>query len=80
MSRLQLVLAVAAALFAALTVFLGFFADTGRRHPRRPRALPAPRPAADRQLVSALPIIGVAPIMVMWFGFDWQSKAPSWSS
>ncbi|MEL6784480.1 MAG: ABC transporter permease subunit, partial [Pseudomonadota bacterium] len=21
------------------------------------------------------PIIGVAPIMVMWFGFDWQSKA-----
>ncbi|CAN7192252.1 ABC transporter permease [Rhizobium sp. LjRoot254] len=26
-------------------------------------------------LVSALPIIGVAPIMVIWFGFDWQSKA-----
>jgi NitT/TauT family transport system permease protein len=26
-------------------------------------------------LVAALPIIGVAPIMVMWFGFDWQSKA-----
>ncbi len=26
-------------------------------------------------LMSALPIIGVAPIMVMWFGFDWQSKA-----
>ena len=25
--------------------------------------------------VSALPIIGTAPIMVMWFGFDWQSKA-----
>ena len=25
--------------------------------------------------VSALPIVGVAPIMVMWFGFDWQSKA-----
>lgn len=24
---------------------------------------------------SALPIIGMAPIMVMWFGFDWQSKA-----
>lgn len=24
---------------------------------------------------SALPIIGLAPIMVMWFGFDWQSKA-----
>ncbi|MBB5572675.1 MULTISPECIES: ABC transporter permease [Rhizobium] len=26
-------------------------------------------------LVSALPIIGVAPIMVMWFGFDWESKS-----
>ncbi len=26
-------------------------------------------------LVSALPIIGIAPIMVMWFGFDWPSKA-----
>ncbi|WP_105437876.1 ABC transporter permease [Neorhizobium sp. T25_13] len=26
-------------------------------------------------LMSALPIIGVAPIMVMWFGFDWHSKA-----
>jgi NitT/TauT family transport system permease protein len=26
-------------------------------------------------LVSALPIIGIAPIMVMWFGFDWESKA-----
>jgi NitT/TauT family transport system permease protein len=26
-------------------------------------------------LVSALPIIGVAPIMVMWFGFNWESKA-----
>ena len=25
--------------------------------------------------VSALPLIGIAPIMVMWFGFDWQSKA-----
>jgi NitT/TauT family transport system permease protein len=24
--------------------------------------------------VSALPVIGVAPIMVMWFGFDWPSK------
>lgn len=24
--------------------------------------------------VSALPIVGVAPIMVMWFGFDWPSK------
>ena len=26
-------------------------------------------------LVSALPIVGIAPIMVMWFGFDWHSKA-----
>ncbi len=26
-------------------------------------------------MVSALPIIGIAPIMVIWFGFDWQSKA-----
>ena len=26
-------------------------------------------------LVSALPIVGMAPIMVMWFGFDWESKA-----
>ncbi|MGL4439082.1 MAG: ABC transporter permease [Bosea sp. (in: a-proteobacteria)] len=25
--------------------------------------------------ISALPIIGIAPILVMWFGFDWQSKA-----
>jgi NitT/TauT family transport system permease protein len=24
---------------------------------------------------SALPLVGVAPIMVMWFGFDWPSKA-----
>jgi NitT/TauT family transport system permease protein len=25
--------------------------------------------------VSALPIIGIAPILVMWFGYDWPSKA-----
>ncbi len=25
--------------------------------------------------VSALPVIGIAPIMVMWLGFDWPSKA-----
>jgi NitT/TauT family transport system permease protein len=25
--------------------------------------------------LSALPLVGVAPIMVMWFGFDWPSKA-----
>jgi len=26
-------------------------------------------------LLSAMPIVGIAPIMVMWFGFDWPSKA-----
>ncbi len=26
-------------------------------------------------LASALPIIGIAPIMVMWLGYDWPSKA-----
>ena len=26
-------------------------------------------------LVSAVPIVGIAPILVMWFGFDWHSKA-----
>jgi NitT/TauT family transport system permease protein len=26
-------------------------------------------------LVAALPIVGMAPILVMWFGFDWHSKA-----
>jgi len=25
--------------------------------------------------VSALPIIGIAPILVLWFGYDWPSKA-----
>ena len=25
--------------------------------------------------VAAMPIVGVAPIMVMWFGFGWESKA-----
>jgi NitT/TauT family transport system permease protein len=25
--------------------------------------------------ISALPVIGIAPIMVMWFDFDWHSKA-----
>ena len=25
--------------------------------------------------MAALPIVGTAPILVMWFGFDWQSKA-----
>jgi NitT/TauT family transport system permease protein len=26
-------------------------------------------------LASTVPLIGIAPIFVMWFGFDWQSKA-----
>lgn len=26
-------------------------------------------------MAAALPIVGIAPIMVMWFGFDWHSKA-----
>jgi NitT/TauT family transport system permease protein len=26
-------------------------------------------------VASAMPIVGIAPIMVMWFGFDWPSKA-----
>jgi NitT/TauT family transport system permease protein len=26
-------------------------------------------------LTSAIPLVGVAPIMVMWFGFEWPSKA-----
>ncbi|RMD63510.1 MAG: ABC transporter permease, partial [Alphaproteobacteria bacterium] len=26
-------------------------------------------------MVGAMPIVGIAPIMVMWFGFDWPSKA-----
>jgi NitT/TauT family transport system permease protein len=25
--------------------------------------------------VSALPLVGIAPVLVMWFGFDWPSKA-----
>lgn len=25
--------------------------------------------------MAAMPIVGTAPILVMWFGFDWQSKA-----
>ncbi|NBB82533.1 MAG: ABC transporter permease subunit [Alphaproteobacteria bacterium] len=26
-------------------------------------------------MISAMPIVGIAPVMVMWFGFDWPSKA-----
>ena len=34
-----------------------------------------PRLEFTINLVAALPIVGVAPILVMWFGFDWPSKA-----
>ncbi len=44
-------------------------------HSLRPHPLPAPRASASGNLVAALPIVGVAPILVMWFGFDWPSKA-----
>ncbi len=26
-------------------------------------------------MVSAMPVVGIAPIAIMWFGFDWPSKA-----
>lgn len=26
------------------------------------------------RFISSLPVVGIAPIFVMWFGFDWQSK------
>ena len=26
-------------------------------------------------LASSIPLVGIAPIMVMWFGFEWHSKA-----
>lgn len=26
-------------------------------------------------LVSAVPMVGIAPVMIMWFGFGWESKA-----
>ena len=26
-------------------------------------------------LASAIPMVGIAPVMIMWFGFGWQSKA-----
>ena len=26
-------------------------------------------------LASSVPLVGIAPVMVMWFGFDWESKA-----
>jgi len=40
-----------------------------------PFILLPPPSAIGARIAGSLPIIGVAPIMVMWFGFDWQSKA-----
>ena len=54
---------------------IGSLAGFVDRGPDRPLAISATRSAPIGNLVSALPIVGVAPIMVMWFGFDWQSKA-----
>ena len=61
-------------------VLAGYAHRLRRRLPRR-RSSPTACRSCRRgllplgNLVSALPIIGIAPIMVMWFGFDWQSKA-----
>ena len=43
--------------------------------PSSPAGSVTAKVAAALSLVGALPIVGIAPIMVMWFGFDWQSKA-----
>ena len=44
-------------------------------HPDRPFAFLQRGLMPLGNLVSAMPIVGIAPIMVMWFGFDWPSKA-----
>jgi NitT/TauT family transport system permease protein len=54
------------AIGSALGFAVALLAD---RHPFLGRGL---IPLGD--FVSALPMVGIAPIMVMWFGFDWQSK------
>ena len=61
-------------------VLAGYAIGSRRGLPRRDRRRPRRRSCSAGllpigNLVSALPIIGIAPIMVMWFGFDWQSKA-----
>ena len=43
--------------------------------PLRPLGFPERGLLPLGNLFAALPIVGVAPIMVMWFGFDWHSKA-----
>jgi NitT/TauT family transport system permease protein len=50
-----------AAIFAAIAVDRSLFLQRG--------LLPV------ASFLAALPVVGIAPILVMWFGFDWQSKA-----
>ena len=50
----------------------GFLVALAHRPRRRSCSAGSCRSA---RLMSAMPIVGVAPIMVMWFGFDWPSKA-----
>ena len=54
---------------------IGYVAGFVDRDGRGPDPVPQTRRAAAVQLASAMPIVGIAPIMVMWFGFDWHSKA-----
>lgn len=63
-------------LFAAIPGFvagtaLGFLA--GAAVDRSPFLQQGLLPLSN--FASVIPIVGVAPIMIMWFGFDWQSKA-----
>jgi NitT/TauT family transport system permease protein len=63
-------------LFAAIPGFLtgtalGFMA--GAAVDRSPFLQQGLLPLSN--FASVIPIVGVAPIMIMWFGFDWQSKA-----
>ena len=64
-----------------LKAVLAGYVDRLRRRLRSSRSWPTACRSCSRGLlplgnfVAALPIVGIAPIMVMWFGFDWQSKA-----